>query len=451
MLHTVKILALGSLVITLLVGCGAAPSQTQLETSIDTPVEVTVEGFPLFDGSRGVLSFADALDSVLPSVVRVGTLNRNPEGILVLGGIGSGAVIDAEKGYILTNAHVVAGGDEFMITIPDGRVVSALLVGIDTPTDIAVLQADNLRVRSVSIGDSDNLRVGDLVFAVGYPLGLEESLSLGIISGLGRSDSNASLQNFIQTDAAINTGNSGGPLLDSRGYLIGVNAAIVTGNGGNMGIAYSIPSNLAMQVTDQLVTHGEVRRGAIGIEMTNVTEEASGRVGVNHWDGALVASVRAESAAEAAGLQAGDVIIAFDGRKVKTPSTLRAWIGVATPGKPYALTYVRKAGIETTVEIQVSGFKSPTVESLEQLGAFVRPTRAEDNLPSNVIGVYISRVAENSPADRAGLQAGDVISKVNSELVDSKHICDRLVSESKGRARLLVYRQGTAMPINIEP
>ena len=450
-----KILALGLLGITFLNGCEAAPPEPdlQIETpvEVEAPVEVTVDAFPLFDGSRNVLSFADALDTVLPSVVRVGNLKRNSEGVLVQVGIGSGAVIDAGKGYILTNAHVVEGGDDFLITIPDGRVVSALLVGIDTPTDIAVLQADDLRVDAVSIGDSDTLRVGDLVFAVGYPLGLQESLSLGIISGLGRSDSNASLQNFIQTDAAINSGNSGGPLLDSRGYLIGVNAAIVSSGGGNLGIAYSIPSNLAIQVVNQLTTHGEVRRGAIGVEITNVSETASEKVGRHDWDGALVASVRSESAAEKAGLQAGDVIVGFDGRKVKTPSAFRAWVGVAELGKPHTLTYVRNNGIETTVEIQIIGFKAPTIESLEQLGAFVRPISAEDNVSSDIQGVYVSRIQQDSPAEHAGLQVGDVINKINRELVTSKHICDRLVSESKGRAHLLVYRHGTTLPIIIEP
>ena len=239
--------------------------------------------------------------------------------------------------------------------------------------------------------------------------------------------------------------------MDSRGYLIGVNAAIVSSGGGNLGIAYSIPSNLAIQVVNQLTTHGEVRRGAIGVEITNVSETASEKVGLNHWDGALIASVRSDSAAAKAGLQVGDVIIGFDGRKVKTPSAFRAWVGVAELERPYSLTYVRNNGIETTVEIQVTGFKAPTIESLEQLGAFVRPVNAEDNVPSDIQGVYVFRVETGSAAERAGLQVGDVINKINSELVTSKHICDRLVSESKGRARLLVYRQGTSLPIIIEP
>lgn len=445
--HIVKTLTLGLFAITLMSGCEVA--QTPAPTP--TPTSAPTESFSLLDSSRNVLSFADALEAVLPSVLRVGKLDRIEDGQLALTGIGSGAVIDAEKGYILTNAHVVSGGEDFLINIPDGRNVSARLVGIDTPTDIAVLQADDLRVEAVTIADSDALRVGDLVFAVGYPLGLKESLSLGIISGLGRSASTSSLQDFIQTDAAINSGNSGGPLLDSQGRLIGVNTAIVSKTGGNNGIAYSIPSAFAIQVAEQIITHGEVKRGSIGIEMTKVDEDASEKVGIDHWDGALVASVRPETAAANAGLQVGDVITSFDGRKVKTPTALRAWIGIATPDTSYPLTYVRENGIENTVEIQITAFKSSSIESLEQLGAFIRPISVEDNIPNDVVGVYVHRILKDSPAERAGLMVGDVINSVNNEVANNKHVCDRLVSESKGRLRLLVYRQGTPIPLMIEP
>ncbi len=422
----------------LLAGCETSPSTAQSNQ------------FPPIDSSRNVLSFADTLDSVLPSVVRIGSLQENAEGKLALAGIGSGAVIDAEKGYVVTNAHVVAGGKGFLINVPDGRVLKARLIGIDTPTDIAVLQADDLRVDAVSIANSDKLRVGDVVFAVGYPLGLEQSLSMGVISGLGRSASGGSLQDFIQTDASINSGNSGGPLLDSQGRLIGINTAIVSKSGGSNGIGFSVPASLAVQVTDQLLTHGTVKRGSLGIVMAKVSEEASEKVGINHWDGALVSSVRAGTSAQNAGLQAGDVITKFGGRKVKSPNALRAWIGVATPDKPYALTYIRENGIEKTVEIEVTAFKAPVVESLEQLGVSVRKVTEADHVPAGVKGIYVSGVTKDSPADRAGLQVGDVINAINNELAKSKHVCDKLVHESKGRARLLVYRYGVAIPVIIE-
>ena len=296
MAHQFKTFGLAILTIALVSSCSTATTNAPNKQ------------FPPIDSSRNVLSFADTLEEVLPSVVRIGSLDENAEGKLALSGIGSGAVIDTEKGYVVTNAHVVAGGKGFLINLPDGRVIKARLVGIDTPTDIAVLQADDLRVEAVSIANSDSLRVGDVVFAVGYPLGLEQSLSMGVISGLGRSASADSLQDFIQTDAAINSGNSGGPLLDSQGRLVGINTAIVSKSGGSNGIGFSVPASLAVQVTDQLLTHGKVRRGSIGIEMAKVDIEASEKVGINHWDGALIASVRPDTSAQNAGLQAGDVI-----------------------------------------------------------------------------------------------------------------------------------------------
>ena len=435
MSHKFKILGFGLLAMTLAAGC---------ETS------TSIESFPPIDSSRNVFSFADTLESVLPSVVRIGSLDTNADGKLALAGIGSGAVIDAEKGYVVTNAHVVTGGKGFLINVPDGRVVKARLVGLDTPTDIAVLQADDLRVDAVTLANSDKLRVGDVVFAVGYPLGLDQSLSLGVISGLGRTASGGSLQDFIQTDAAINSGNSGGPLLDSRGRLVGINTAIVSKSGGSNGIGFSVPASLAAQVTEQLITHGAVRRGSIGIEMAKVSEAASEKVGINHWDGALVASVRPGTTAQSMGLQSGDVITGFGGRKVKSPNALRAWIGVSTPGKPYALTYIRESGIENTIEIEITAFKAPVVESLEQLGASVRRANDDDNVPGGVKGIYVSGVLKDSPADRAGLQVGDIIGAINNELATSKHVCDRLVQESKGRARLLVYRYGVPIPVIIE-
>ena len=438
MLHSFKSAALCALTMTFIAGCA------------NTSPQAPQNSLTSMDNSRNVLSFADTLDSVLPSVVRIGTVKKNSEGKLGLSGIGSGAVIDAEKGYVITNAHVVAGAEGALINLPDGRTVEARLVGIDTPTDIAVLQAEDLRVGAVKTANSDNLRVGDVVFAVGYPLGLEQSLSLGVISGLGRSASSKSLQDFIQTDAAINSGNSGGPLLDSQGRLIGINTALLSKTGGSDGIGFSVPSILAFQVANQLIEHGEVQRGSIGIEMARVSEKASEKVGINHWDGALIARVRPESAAQIAGLKAGDVITAFDNRKVKTPNALRAWIGVATPGKPYAMTYIRDNGVEKTVDIAITAFKAPAIESLEQLGANLRPVNASDNAPTGVKGIYVTRVIEDSPADKAGLQEGDIIGAINNELVTTKHVCDRLITESKGRARLLVYRYGIPIPVIIE-
>ena len=442
--QVLRAFACGLCAITLLAGCQAS----QLGNGVNSGGGGSL--LPT-DSARNVLSFADSLESVLPSVVLIGNLQRNAQGEPQLAGLGSGAVIDARRGYIITNSHVVKDGIGYFVDLPDGRVIEARLVGMDAPTDIAVLQADGLRVDAVTIADSDRLRVGDIVFAVGYPLGLEQSLSMGVVSGLGRSSSGEGLQDFIQTDAAINSGNSGGPLLDSMGRLIGINTAILSHSGGSEGIGFSVPTSLATQVADQLITHGEVRRGSIGITMTEVNEEAAAAVGVSSLRGALVVSVRPGSAAEEAKLQPGDVITGFAGKKVRSAHGLRAWIGVATPGKAYPLMYVRNDGVEQTKQIKAKAFRLPVVENLEQLGAFIRPANSSDIVPPGVPGVVVFRVIEDSPADRAGLKVGDVIGSVNDELANDKQVCDHLVSEAKGRARLIVYRFGAALPIIIEP
>lgn len=403
------------------------------------------------DKSRNVLSFADSLEPVLPSVVRIGKLNSNKEGKAQLSGIGSGAVIDAQTGYIITNAHVVNGGEGFIVSVLDGRVLEAKLIGMDTATDIAVLQADNLRVKAVKIADSERLRIGDVVFAVGYPLGLEQSLSLGVISGLGRTSSNKGLQDFIQTDAAVNSGNSGGPLLDSRGRLVGINTAIVSRSGGNNGIAFSVPSDLALQVADQLIKYGDVRRGSIGVSMGKVSEIASEKVGINHWDGSLVTKVLPGSPAQLAGLEIGDVIVEFDGKKVNTPHALRAWIGVALVDTAHKITYIRENGRKEKTEVIIKTLKPQLVTSLEQLGVFIRPIDSEDNVPPHVKGVYVYKITPNSPAERSGLVVGDVIGGINNDETETMANSDLLVKKAKGRARLLVFRYGVAIPIIIQP
>lgn len=402
------------------------------------------------DTSRNVLSFADNLEPVLPSIVRIGRLSRDGDNNLRLAGIGSGAVIDAENGYVITNAHVVVNGESYIINLPDKRVVKARLIGMDVATDIAVLQADDMRVDALKMGNSDRLRVGDVVFAVGYPLGLEESLSLGVISGLGRTSANGGLQDFIQTDAAINSGNSGGPLLDSQGRLIGINTSIVSRSGGNNGIGFSVPIVLARQVTDQLINYGEVRRGTIGIEATPVTEADSERVGIDHWDGATVAGIRPGSATQRAGLQIGDVIISFDGKTVKTLNALRTWIGVSEANSRHRLTYVRANGQPRVTYITVTSEQQALIESFEELGASVRELKPEDIEVDHVRGVYVNKIREDSPAARAGLQVGDIVCAINNEPSDDMAETERLVKESKGRARLLVYRYGIQIPLFIE-
>ena len=259
------------------------------------------------------------------------------------------------------------------------------------------------------------------------------------------------MQDFIQTDAAINSGNSGGPLLNSKGQLVGINTAIVTRSGGSNGIGFSVPTSLAIQVADHLISHGEVRRGSVGIEMARVSEAASEKVGINHWDGALVSKVLANSPAQQAGLLPGDVIIGFNGKTVKTPHALLAWIGVASIDDTHRITYIRKNGRKRRTDITVRSIKNPLVSSLEQLGAFLRPITSVDNVPAGITGVYVSKITKDSSAERAGLLVGDILISVNDEVSTTRQKSDQLLNRSKGRARLLVYRFGNTIPIIIVP
>ncbi len=402
-------------------------------------------------GSRPqlVVSYADVLDPALSSVVRVEVFGTPAPTGANASSIGSGVVIEAGRGLILTNAHVVSGGKSFRIQLRDGRWFDAELAGTDVPTDLAMLRAAKASMPAIGIADSDKARVGDVVFAVGYPLGLDQTLTMGIVSGLGRYGGGSSLTDFIQTDAAINFGSSGGPLLDSEGRLIGINTAILSRSGGNIGIGFSIPSRIAMEVAGQLAEFGVVRRGGIGVVLDKVSEAASAQAGTGNWLGALVASVDPGSPAALAGLQAGDIIISFNGRRVRSATGLRTWIGIGRTGVPLELNYVR-AGVETKVFVVPEPLKPLVVSGLGQLGATIRAAGPLDKLPDGVDGAVVVEIVPESPAAIAGLLVGDVILTVNGEPVTAPRVCDRLISESHGRALLVIYRAGAIRPIFVQ-
>lgn len=402
-----------------------------------------------FDQSRNQFSFAPALEPAFKSVVFIQNGALGEDGEIRPQSIGSGVVIDKDQGLILTNSHVVANGTHFRIQLSDGRWMDAELIGRDAPTDIAVLKVQGTIKNQITIADSDNSRVGDIVFALGYPLGLEQTLTFGIISGLGRSTGDQGLFDFIQTDAAINSGNSGGALLDSQGHLIGINTSILSQSGGNIGIGFSVPSQVAMQVAEQLAQYGVVRRGAIGVTLDSVSEEDSDRVGIDHWDGATVVSVEEGSPADLAGLQPGDVITGFNGRYVKSPRSLRTWIGVSEAGTPLEITYKRKAQDFASLELEARLIDPSPVAGLAALGAGIRAITEDDNLPERISGVVINELEKHSPAYSAGLMIGDVIVAINNEHAASQQVCDRLVSEADGIVRMMIYREGKIMPFDI--
>jgi serine protease Do/serine protease DegQ len=255
---------------------------------------------------------------------------------------GSGVIFDARNGYILTNAHVIESANEITVTLQDGRDLKAQIVGSDAPSDVAVLRVKAEGLSQIALGDSSKSEVGDFVVAIGNPFGLQHTVTSGIISGLSRSGINPDgYEDFIQTDASINPGNSGGALVNLRGELIGINTAILSRSGGNMGIGFAIPVNMARSVMEQLIRYGAVHRGQLGVNMSTVTPAIAHSLGLNDTSGALVTQVVEGSAAERAGIHAGDVITAVNGHAVKSNSELRNTIGLLKVGDKLEIGLLR--------------------------------------------------------------------------------------------------------------
>jgi serine protease Do/serine protease DegQ len=381
-----------------------------------------------YDGRRGVFSFATGLENALPAVVQVTTLGQS-SGPVSEGedpkpfASGSGVIIDAGQGIIVTNNHVVEHGRKFTVDLNDGRLFDATLIGADKATDVAVLKIDAPGLSQVEIVNSDTLRTGDLAFAVGYPLGLDQTLTMGVISGLGRSGLGDRVEDYIQTDAAVNSGNSGGPLLDSRGRLIGINTSILSGGGGgNDGIAFAVPTRILMYVVGQLREHGEVSRGVTGAILGSLNAERARDFGLGIVRGAVVESVAPGSPAEASGLRRGDVITRIGGRPVRNAGTVNASVGIAAPGARLDVVYLRE-GHEARTVLGVAEPQQGRVIVGEHVvrafgGQFMNRFGGEPGPESSdVIGVTVSSVEGGSAAARAGLRAGDEVQTVNGVAV----------------------------------
>lgn len=366
-----------------------------------------------FDAQRGVFTFATGLERALPAVVQVTTLGQSegpssgdnePRPI----SSGSGAIIDAREGIIVTNNHVVEGGRKFTVDMTDGRIFDAVLIGTDKATDLAVLKIEATGLSQIEVVNSDSLRTGDLAFAVGYPLGLDQTLTMGVISGMGRSGMGDRIEDYIQTDAAVNSGNSGGPLLDSRGRLIGINTSILSGGGGgNDGIAFAVPSRILMYVVGQLRESGEVKRGTTGAILGSLNAQRSRDLGLGIVRGAVIEDVAPGSSAEAAGLRRGDIVTRIQNRPVSNAGTVAATIGIAAPGTILEVVYLRE-GREGRASLAV---ETPAVRSVT-LGADVVMARgAAVRLASD--GLQVFSVEGGSALAAAGLQAGDLIRAVD--------------------------------------
>ena len=358
---------------------------------------------------------------------------------------GSGVIVDAERGFLLTNHHVIDGADEITVTLTDRRELQATLVGADPETDIALLKVETEQLTAMPLADSDALQVGDYVVAIGNPFGLGQTVTAGIVSAVGRSGLGIeSYEDFIQTDAAINFGNSGGALINLEGELVGINTAIIARGGGNVGIGFAIPINMARRIMDQLLAHGEIQRGRIGVQIQDLTPDLAEALGTTHQQGAVVSQVVPGTPAEAAGLQPHDVVVEMNGTPVTGSSDLRNMVGLLRVGDAVRLTVVRD-GESIQVDLAVgesgkvalgAGSRIPQLE-----GAVFGPLTPSSPLHGEVKGVLVVEVEADSPAWNAGLRKDDVIVSVNRRKVETPDDILQAV-EKTGPPRLLNIRRG---------
>ena len=409
-----------------------------------------------YDARRGVFSFAPGLDDSLPAVVQVTTLGQSrgptsdaddPKPFAS----GSGVIVDAAEGVLITNNHVVEGGRKFTVDLTDGRLFDAVLVGADKATDIAVLKivpdGRPLNLSQVQTVDSDTLRTGDLAFAVGYPLGLDQTLTMGVISGLNRSGLGDAVEDYIQTDAAVNSGNSGGPLLDSRGRLIGINTSILSGGfgGGNDGIAFAVPSRIMLYVAEQLRKNGEVKRGQTGAIFASLTAERAREMDLRIVRGAVVADVAPGSPAERAGLRRDDVVTRIQNRPVANAGSINATVGIAAPDSSLNLVYLR-GGHEATTALRVETPEpAPVVVGADRVLAYGAALRDADG------GAQVMTVEAGSPAAQAELTAGDQITAVDGAAVTSARAAGDAMQAAGETIEISVTRGGDSLTLTLTP
>ncbi len=364
--------------------------------------------------------------------------------------LGSGVIVDAKMGYIVTNNHVVDEAKKITVSTHDGRQFEAKLIGADPQSDVALIQikADNLS--EVAYADSDLLKIGDFAIAIGNPFGLGHTVTYGIISGLGRSVEGNSNQfeNYIQTDAAINQGNSGGSLIDLHGNLIGINTAIIAPNGGNVGIGFAIPANMVKSITEQLIKYGEVRRGFLGIMGGELTPDLAEKFGAKQNRGAFISQVMEGSAADEAGLKAGDIIVSVNKHPIHSFNELRARIATIGAGSKMTLGIIRD-GKELSKEVTLKKAESQKIDTSNKAINSMFEGVELSNSTGKIKGVEITDIDKNSVAARYGLQKGDIIVGVNREKITSVGELNSALSKSKGAQALNVVRGNMNMYIII--
>ena len=371
--------------------------------------------------------------------------------------LGSGVIVSPD-GYILTNNHVVAGATDIQVTTSDKQEYKARIVGTDPRTDIAVLKIDATNLPAITIGDSSKIQVGDTVLAIGDPFGVGETVTSGIVSGLGRTNLGIEdYEDFIQTDAPINPGNSGGALVNDRGELIGINTAILSrGSGGSEGVGFAVPANLARNVMAQLVTNGKVTRAYLGVYIQEVTPQLAKAFGENEPNGALVGEVTPGSPAEKSGLQKGDIIVELNGKPIEDSNQLRMTISMMAPDAIANLKVLRngserdiavKLGVLPNNQEQASLQPNNPQGALEgvTVGNVTEDAIQQLGLPANTKGVVVTGIDPASPVADSGLQQGDVIQEVNHQPVMNINQFDHAIQKAGKDPLLLVDRQGNTL------
>lgn len=417
-----------------------------------TPAQAAL---PLVMNGQEMPTLAPVLEGVTPAVVNISVSGKKvtkqaiPEQFRFFFGpdlppdqiqeqpfqaLGSGVIIDSDKGYVITNFHVIQEADEIKVTLKDGREFTAKKIGEDQQSDIALLQIKAKDLSQVKLANSDQLRVGDFAIAIGNPFGLGQTVTSGIVSALGRSGLNIeNLENFIQTDAAINSGNSGGALINLRGELIGINTAILGPNGGNIGIGFAIPSNMVKDLTDQIIKYGEVRRGVLGVMGGELTTDLAKAFGYDKQNGAFVSQVMSGSAADSAGIKAGDIIVSINDNPVRSFGELRAKVATMGAGKVVNLGIIRDGKPQTIqVTLKQSDEMAAPAKSIHPAleGAKLENTK-KGQQPQ---GVEVAEVAPKSPAAAIGLRKGDIIAGINRLRVNNMSDFSKAI---KGRSDVL--------------
>ena len=435
------------------------------------PMQSNGAGLPLSVDGETLPSLAPMLEDVLPSVVNISTEGRGSAGSSPFQSdpfferffnmmpdsqprqrrtqsLGSGVIIDSESGYVVTNHHVIENADQIRVRLDDGRSFEAKVVGADPEADVAVIQIPAQSLKAIKLGDSDSLRVGDFVVAIGNPFGLSQTATSGIVSALGRSGLGIEgYEDFIQTDASINQGNSGGALVNLRGELIGVNTAILARGGGNVGIGFAIPVNMVVSLTAQIIEFGEVRRGRLGVHIQDLTPELAEAFGVEAGSGALISKVMPDSAAKAADLREGDVITMVNGRAIKGATELRNVIGLARADEEIELTYIRdRKSFNKKIRIRAVVAESGRGIQISESFEGARLEDVDDSSSQNgQPGIRVVEVTSGSAAWQAGLRSGDIILSVNRQWVFSLEDLVQIVNGRTSGLLLNIQRGESAL------